>query len=339
MHLGYGLISCQRSAGDPRSWGDLYAEAITLAEDADRLGLHSVWTTEHHFVDDGYMPAVLPVSAAMAARTRRILVGTGVLLAPLYHPLRLAEDAATVSLLSGGRFVLGLGLGWSEVEFAALGADRSQRGQALTETLDILGQAWSGEAVRHHGRVYDLPGVAVRPVPDPPPPVIIGGGVDVAVRRAARHADGFFSNASPRRFAEQVQVARTTLAEMGRDPDGFSWTYYGMVHLGPDADTAWAEVRDHVWAMRWKYGDMEASADRTGPIPVPPPPDSATEERMRAATLVGPAEAVAETIRGYRKQVGVDFDFVARSYWPAMPLARQREIVAQLAGELMPALA
>ncbi len=339
MRVGYGLISCQRTAGDPRTWGELYREALVLAEDADRHGLASVWTTEHHFVDDGYMPAVLPVSAAIAARTERIAVGTGVLLAPLYHPLRLAEDAATVDLLSGGRLVLGLGLGWSEVEFAALGADRSQRGRAMTEILRILDQAWSGEVVRHHEPVYDLPEVAVRPVPDRRPPVIIGGGADAAVRRAARYADGFFSNASPRRFAEQVQVARAALQEAGRDPGEFSWTYYAMVHLGPDADAAWEEVRDHVWAMRWKYGDMEASAARTGPVPEPPRPDDATTARLRQATLAGPADAVAETIRGYRDQVGVDFDFVARAYWPAMPLSRQREIVEQLATELMPALA
>ncbi len=338
MRLGYGLISCQRSPGDPRTWGDLYREALVLAEDADRLGLASVWTTEHHFVDDGYMPSVLPVSAAIAARTARIEVGTGVLLAPLYHPLRLAEDAATVSLLSGGRLVLGLGLGWSEVEFAALGADRSQRGRAMTEILGILGQAWSGDVVRHRGRVYDLPEVAVRPVPDRRPPVIIGGGVDAAVRRAARHADGFFSNASPRRFAEQVRVAREALEDAGRDPETFSWTYYGMVHLGADPDAAWEEIRDHVWAMRWKYADMVASASRRGPIPPPPPPDAATRQQLRKATLVGSAEDVAATIHGYREQAGVEFDFVARSYWPAMGLGRQREIVERLASELMPAL-
>ncbi len=339
MRVGYGLISCQRTAGDPRTWGDLYREALVLAEDADRLGLASVWTTEHHFVDDGYMPSVLPVSAAIAARTEHIEVGTGVLLAPLYHPLRLAEDAATVSLLGGGRLVLGLGLGWSEVEFAALGADRSQRGQAMSEILAILDQAWSGDVVRHHGRVYDLPEVAVRPVPDRRPRVVIGGGVDAAVRRAARHADGVFSNASPRRFAEQVRVAREALEEAGRDPADFSWTYYAVVHLGADHAAAWREIRDHAWAMRWKYGDMEASASRTGPVPAAPPLDAAGEQKLRDATLVGPADAVAETVHGYRNLAGVHFDFIARAYWPAMPLTRQREIVEQLAAELMPALA
>ena len=156
MRVGFGLITCQNVPGDPRSDTELYREGIELAEEAERLGFDSVWVSEHHFVDDGYMAALLPMCAAIAARTERITVGTGLVLAPLYDPVRLAEDVAVVDLIAGGRFVLGLGLGWRPEEFEGLGIPLAERVSRTREAVSICRQAWGDGLV-------DGRGVAVTP--------------------------------------------------------------------------------------------------------------------------------------------------------------------------------
>ncbi len=338
MKAGFGLISCQLAPGDPRSWTELYREALHWAERCEALGLDSIWTTEHHFVDDGYMPSQLVTAAAMAARTKRLRIGTSVLLAPLHDPLRLAEDAATVELISGGRLELGLGLGWSEIEFATFGADRTKRGRAMDDILAILRAAWSGEPIHHDGAVHRVDGIAVRPTPADGIPIVIGGGADAALRRAARSADGFFSNVGPDQFAHQVAVVEDEMARINRAKP-FRWIAYRMVYVADDPEQGWNEVRDYVHLMRWKYSDMVASATRgSGPVPAPPPLDRETEENLRAATLVGPPESIAEAVAAATERAGVDIEFVARSYFPGMPFGQQDEQLSRFAEQVVPLL-
>ena len=334
--LGFGLISAQRSPGDPRSWTDLYREALDLTVRAEELGYRSVWTTEHHFIDDGYMAALLPMSAAMAARTSTIEIGTGVILAPLHHPIRLAEDAAAVQLISAGRFTLGLGLGWMLVEFDALGADLKRRGRAMDEILTILPQAWGGQPFAHRGTIYSFPEIGVRPTPEAPIPIVIGGGAEPAVRRAARMAQGFFSNASPAGLAEQVTWATDELEKAGQDPATFRWIYYTVMFPGADPDAAWDAGRSHIHAMRWKYADMEPSATRSGVLPEPPPLSGNAEAKLRRSTLLGTGSDIAERIASIREAAGVDLDIVARSYFPTLSFAEQVELMDQLATEVAP---
>ena len=334
MGLGFGLLSAQLRPGET-DWTRAYDETIRLAVEAERLGFTSAWTTEHHFVDDGYMPSLLVVSAAIAQATSRIEIGTGVILAPLHHPLRLAEDAATVQLLSHGRLVLGLGLGWSEVEFARLGADPRRRGAAMDEILSILPQAWSGEPFTHRGAVYDLPTVGVRPAPPTKIPVLIGGSAEAAIRRAARLADGLFANASAEKFAQQVAWALDECERIGRDPATLRFIHYSILLPGASREDALRRYRDAVWAMQWKYSDMEASASRRLPAAVPPafPGDV---EALARSTFAGPPDQIVEALLEIRERAGVPVEFMARSHLPFLEIDAQLELMAQLAEGVAP---
>ena len=336
MGLGFGLLSAQLRPGES-DWTRAYDETIRLAVEAERLGFASVWTTEHHFVDDGYMPSLLVVGAALAQATSRIELGTGVILAPMYHPLRLAEDAATVQLLSHGRLILGLGLGWSEVEYAGLGADARRRGAAMDEILRILPQAWTGEPFTHHGDVYDLPTLGVRPIPSKTIPVLIGGSAEPAVRRAARLAGGMFANAPVEKFVQQVGWVLDECERIDRDPSTFRFIHYSVLLPGPSREAALARYRDALWAMQWKYMDMEASATRPLPAVTPPPLDLSDEDLLRGrATYAGPPEVMVEALLDIRRQAGVPVEFAARSHFPLLDIGPQIELMEQLAEGVAP---
>lgn len=338
MSLGFGLLSAQLRPGET-DWTRAYEETLRVAVDAERLGFSSVWTTEHHFVDDGYMPSLLVVSGALAAATTTIQIGTGVVLAPLHHPLRLAEDAATASLLSGGRLTLGLGLGWVGAEFAGLGADLGRRGRAMEEILQILPRAWSGEPFHHQGDVYRFPELAVRPRPASPIPILIGGGAEPAIRRAARLADGIFSNATADRFLDQVGWIRDECERIGRDPAEIRIHHYSVLLPGSSADEAWDRYGAHVWQMQWKYSDMEASATRSGPPPAAPELTGDQRSRLQArATFAGTAEQIVASLLDLRDKAAVPVEFAARSYFSTLEYDAQFELMQQLAEDVSPHL-
>jgi probable F420-dependent oxidoreductase len=336
MTLGFGLLSAHLRPGET-DWTRAYDETVRLAVEAERLGFSSVWTTEHHFVDDGYMPSLLVVSAALAQATTRVELGTGVILAPLHHPLRLAEDAASVQLLSHGRLALGLGLGWSGVEFEGLGADIHHRGAAMDEILRILPQAWSGQPFTHSGTVYDLPTLAVRPAPSVPIPVLIGGSAEPAIRRAARLAGGLFSNAPAERFVEQVGWVLDECDRIGRDPATFRFFHYSVLLPGVSRETALRTYRDAVWAMQWKYSDMEASASRPLPPPAPPAFTRSDEDLVRGrAVYAGTPDELVDALLAIRRRAGVPVEFAARSYLPMLEYEAQVDVMAQIADGVAP---
>ena len=337
--IGFGLITCQRFPGDDRSDTQLYAEALELAAEADRLGLDSVWVSEHHFVDDGYLPSLFPMCAAIAARTERIQIGTALLLAPLHDPVRLAEDAAVVDLIAQGRLTLGLGLGWREEEFEGLGFAVTDRVPRLVDAITTMRQAWSGEAVTggHH---VTYPGLAIRPKPHQPsgPKLWIGALSEPAIRRSGRIADGFMATeVTPDQFAQQVAWAEEELERRTDRPPRFTVSLHLPVFVwdGPDAFDL---VRDRARYIDWKYEDMSEARGRTGEGQAPPPITPQEAERLRSSVLFGNPDEVAARIDDYRRHAGPDFHFIARLYFPGLPFEVQRRTLELFATEVTPRL-
>jgi alkanesulfonate monooxygenase SsuD/methylene tetrahydromethanopterin reductase-like flavin-dependent oxidoreductase (luciferase family) len=176
---------------------ELYASTLEHIQYAERLGFEAIWTSEHHFIEDGYSPSLLPICAAIAAKTTRARIGTNVLLLPLHDPLRVAEDAATVDVISGGRFDLGVAVGYKLEEFTGFGIDRRTRAGRMEEAAAVIRKAWAPGPFTFEGKYYQYRNVDVTPKPaQDPMPLWFGGFSDPAVRRGARLGDGLVAAAN-----------------------------------------------------------------------------------------------------------------------------------------------
>lgn len=213
-HVNFGLWYDFRN---PAPWTipfeQLYSQALDQIVEAERLGFDSAWITEHHFCDDGYTPSPLVMAAAIGARTKRLRLGTNLMILPLHNPVRIAEDAATLSLLTGGRFDLGVGIGYREMEFTEFGRELKQRPSLVEEAFEVIRRAWSGERVNFEGKRFKVGDVRVMPIPEHKPRLLLGGMAEPAIDRAARIADGFLSTGG---LGQDIYIE--CLKKHGKDP-------------------------------------------------------------------------------------------------------------------------
>ncbi len=318
MKFGYGLITCQHPPDDPRTDADLYRDAIERAVAAERAGFDSAWVSEHHFLDDGYMPSLLVTCAAIAQATTKITIGTAVLLAPLYDPLRLAEDAATVDVISNGRLVLGLGAGWRPEEFDVFGVPLEERGKRMTRTVKVLRGAWSNELFE---------GVNVTPKPARPIPIWLGGFAPGAIKRAGRIADGFLGSSSGTSGLDAFVQAKQ-LALEARGNDDFTFALHVPVYVGD-----WNDVKQHYQYLRWKYPDMGAARGSTV-AKSPPPLTPEIEEQLRPTIICGSPDEVRAEIDKFRDALGDDTHFIFRADFPGMPQDQSLDLMERIAALL-----
>jgi probable F420-dependent oxidoreductase len=173
----------------PTEGGLRYREALEEARLAERAGFDSVWLAEHHLQREHYWGTPMTALAGFAMATERITLGTNVIVLPFYHPVRVAEDAHLLSIMSGGRFILGVGMGYREDEYRAYGVDVATRGRRYGEALDLLRRLLTEDVVTFGGRYYRVEGAGVQPKSPVPVPLWAGGWGEQNLRRAGQHAD------------------------------------------------------------------------------------------------------------------------------------------------------
>jgi probable F420-dependent oxidoreductase len=208
-----------------------------IARCAEELGYHGLMGGDHavypeqvapdYPYSDNGLPPMQPddeypeqhvLFSALAAVTSTLRFTTGVYVLPVRNPHEVARATATLAILSGGRFVLGVGVGWMKEEFDIYGVDFRRRGKITDEMIEVLHKLWSGAMVEHHGEHFDFPRVQLSPAPPEAPPIYIGGTSEAALRRAARSGDGYIgAGTAPEDVPGLLGRLQTLRSEYGRD--------------------------------------------------------------------------------------------------------------------------
>lgn len=320
MKFGIGYYSLQSPPHHPRPHKDLYAEMLTEIETADQMGFDSAWLTEHHFLEDGYCPSILLTAAAIAARTKKIRIGTGVLLIPLHDPIRVAEDAAVVDLISNGRLILGLGLGYRSEEYDGFGRELKERKGRIEESLEIFSKAWTGGAFSMEGKYYKVNNHSITPKPvQQPIPIWIGAFSEPAIKRAARIGAPLYVPAIGviPIIKYLFDMHSNFLKEFGRNPDDFEKPLVREMYISDkNADETWEDIKEHVTYTAKGYASWGSMVDTEGNL-LSDPTDPILYDIARKQSIIGTPGECIEQIKEYQDNLPVD-NMICRFKFPGI---------------------
>lgn len=341
MTLRFGLLWPFRNPEWARvGWDALYRSHLDLIVESEQLGFDAAWLTEHHFVDDGYSPSLLPIGAAIAARTHRIRIGTFLLLLPLHNPVRVAEDTATLDLISGGRFDLGVGLGYRKGEFDDQGIPARERAGRMQENLTIVRRLLSGESVTIDGRYTRLRNIRISPpaLQRPHPPIWVGGTAPKAIERAARMGLHFLTGGPG-----SAKVYDDALRAYGNDPHNFHVAAMRPTYVASSRSQAWDVAAKPLRYMAAGYMQWTSEADVASGAPRQTAALPSVEEIIRKqsfdffteSALVGTPDDVISQIEEYRAHSRLT-DLVCSMALPGMPPSQIRTAMELFAKEVIP---
>jgi alkanesulfonate monooxygenase SsuD/methylene tetrahydromethanopterin reductase-like flavin-dependent oxidoreductase (luciferase family) len=287
---------------------DRYEQGLAQACRADELGFDSVWLTEHHFSRHGLVSDSLAVLAHLAARTSRVRLGTAISVLPLHHPLRVAEAAATVDQLSGGRLDLGIGKGYQPGEFRGFGVDIAEKNDRFTEALDILQKVWATDGpVSYSGRYWSFEDAAPQPRPRqrPHPPLWVATDSPEGLARCAEEDWGVLlpQGTSLTVVAGQMKRYAEALAGTGQGPERGRAYLARATYVAASDDQAWAEA-ETPYKDFLGYADKLRRATSAGAAAGGRSPFD-LEGDLRDSALFGSPGTVVDRLRAI-SELGVD---------------------------------
>jgi alkanesulfonate monooxygenase SsuD/methylene tetrahydromethanopterin reductase-like flavin-dependent oxidoreductase (luciferase family) len=315
-----------------RSWADLYAETLEFIAWSESVGFEGAWVPEHHGADDGYAPSPLVALGAIAARTKTIKLGSAIALAPLYHPVRFAEECAVLDILSNGRLEMAVAVGYRRSEADAFGVDFSTRGRRTDEFLEIVRRLWAGESVSYEGKHFTLKNASIAPTPVRGHiPLYVGGFTDKALERAARYGDGYFGN------EDVCDLYLQKLRACGKDPARAQIRIQGLfVLVAQDPEKAMHELAPHFHYVNNAYGQW-LNEDRASTGFADALLKPMTLEAFKASgilSILTPGQAIDRFNKMLEKTPVEHFMMMAPA---GLPAAKFSDYAQVLANEVIPA--
>ena len=315
-----------------RPYARIYSEIFEQIVWGEQHGFDDVWLSEHHFHEDGYAPSLLPIAAAIAARTTTIRIGTAVMLLPFHNPVRVAEDAATVDVISGGRFQLGVGVGYKVEEFESFAISKTERGRRTNEGLEIIRRLWEGETLTFQGKYYEVhqAKLAPEPVQQPRPPLWVGGFTPPAVQRAAKYGDGFLGIGPIKELYDHYIAALQALGKPTtnlRLAGGYFWLIPAT-----DPDKSWHEAAPHAL---YQLNGYAVEMEKAG-MPLLPHIRDVAHLRELGLLNVVDVETCIAMIRAYATEVPLTH-YYSFTLPPGLPASWAQPHLELFASKVIPA--
>ena len=308
--MKFGAFFLMQSPG-VRPTQEVYGNALEQMVLADELGFDSVWIAEHHFSNYGYCPNPLPMAIKVAQVTKNVRIGTAVIVLPVWHPLRLAEDIAMADVLTEGRLEIGVGRGYQKYEFDRMGLDIQENRQRSEETLEVTLKALTSQSFTYEGQYFQIPETAIYPksIQQPHPPFWIAATSPESVQSTVHRGLGMFTTGSGR----PLSVVQETWGEFqkalkmeGRDSyDEFAVQL--QVHIADTDEEARREMESPMWHYRM-VTRLRGATERVekGIAYIDPVDDEPTlDEMFDSRTISGSPKTAIEKLRKYTDSIGM----------------------------------